>query len=76
MKDESQASSGVACSDKLLISNSLRTDAGAQQADHEVGFHGVAVEPVIELGNIARKMFLLDSGQGSSPRITPTVKML
>jgi len=51
--------------DKLFVSDGLCADAGAQQANHQFRFHGAAVEPVVEFGNIVLEVFLLDFAMGA-----------
>src|ERR1035438_5177251 len=53
---------------KLFVRDGLCADAGAQQANHQVRFHGAAVEPVVEFGNIVLEVFLLDFVMGAEQK--------
>ncbi len=44
----------------MFVGNGLRTEGGPQKSLEQVRFHGSAVEPVVELGDIAFEMFAFD----------------
>ncbi len=61
-QDDYLASSGVG--GKLLKCNGRGCDACSEDACQEVLFHGSAVEPVVELGDIAFEVLLPEPGGG------------